>query len=71
MVNVMIATENVHGTQKNDVLFPETGVKIAFGKSYSVAHALVVPCPLKEFLGVDHLTPTASAAALGHEIMQA
>ena len=62
--------ENVVGAQKNDVLLPEAGVIVPFGKRHAVANALVIPRPLRKFLGVDHLTPTASAAALGHEIMQ-
>jgi len=44
----------------------QTSVKASFRKGHAITHALVVSSTLRKFLGIDHLTPTASAAALGH-----
>ena len=66
MVNGVSVSEDVHGTKKDDILLSETGVKVSFGECHAVAYALVIPCSLGKFLGVNHLTPSASAASLGH-----
>lgn len=55
MVNRESALKDVLGAQKNDVLILKICIKSALRKGNAIAHTLVVPGTLREFLGIDHL----------------
>ncbi len=54
VVNREFAFKNVHWTQENDILGLETSIKVSLGKSYPVAHTLVIPSTLRQFFGINH-----------------
>ena len=55
MVNGEFMPENVHGTEEDDILFLEVGVEITLGECNAIAYALIIPCSLGKFFGVNHL----------------